>query len=70
MDYISKSTAIFINSHFQLIDMALFKKLFGKDDSDEYVEIDLNAVQSNENKVIVKPFVLREFDDSEKRWAV
>jgi len=39
------------------------KRLFGKDDSDEYVEIDLNAAQSNDNKVIVKPFVLKEFDD-------
>jgi SepF-like predicted cell division protein (DUF552 family) len=43
--------------------MALFNKLFGKDESDEYVEIDLNAAQTNDNKVIVKPFVLREFDD-------
>jgi SepF-like predicted cell division protein (DUF552 family) len=39
------------------------KRLFGKDDSEEYVEIDLNAAQSNDNKVIVKPFVLKEFDD-------
>lgn len=39
------------------------KKLFGKEDSEEYLEIDLNAVQGNENKVIVKPFVLKEFDD-------
>jgi SepF-like predicted cell division protein (DUF552 family) len=39
------------------------KKLFGKEDSDEYVEIDLNAAQTNDNKVIVKPFMLREFDD-------
>ncbi len=39
------------------------KKLFGKDESDEYVEIDLNAAQANDNKVIVKPFMLREFDD-------
>src|SRR4030042_6118817 len=40
-----------------------FKKLFGKEESEEYVEIDLNAAQSNDNKVIVKPFVLKEFDD-------
>lgn len=39
------------------------KKLFGKEDSEEYVEIDLNAAQSNDNKVVVKPFVLKEFDD-------
>lgn len=41
-----------------------FKKLLGKEESDEYVEIDLNtAEQQNENKVIVKPFVLKDFDD-------
>ena len=39
------------------------KKLFGKEESDEYVEIDLNAAQENSNKVVVKPFMLREFDD-------
>src|SRR3989304_6647232 len=39
------------------------KKLFGKEYSDEYVEIDLNAAQSNDSKVVVKPFVLKEFDD-------
>ena len=43
--------------------MALFGKLFGKGESEEYVEIDLNASQPNDSKVIVKPFVLREFDD-------
>ncbi|MEM4271669.1 MAG: cell division protein SepF [Candidatus Pacearchaeota archaeon] len=39
------------------------KKLFGKEDSEEYVEIDLNSAESNDNKVIVKPFVLKEYDD-------
>jgi len=39
------------------------KKLFGQGDSEEYVEIDLNAAQSNDNKVVVKPFVLKEFED-------
>lgn len=39
------------------------KKLFGKEESDEYVEIDLNSAQANDNKVVVKPFVLKEFDD-------
>jgi SepF-like predicted cell division protein (DUF552 family) len=43
--------------------MALFKNWFGKGDSEEYVEIDLNSAQANENKVVVKPFVLKEFDD-------
>jgi len=40
-----------------------FKKLFGGSQSEEYVEIDLNAAQGNENKVIVKPFVLKVYDD-------
>ena len=39
------------------------KKMFGKQDSDEYVEIDLNSSEPKDSKVIVKPFVLRQFDD-------
>lgn len=40
------------------------KKLFGKEESDEYVEIDLNAVQDKDTKVAVKPFILRNYDDT------
>ena len=41
------------------------KKLFGKNSSeDEYVEIDLDSVEPQDNKVKVKPFVLRHFDDT------
>ena len=39
------------------------KKIFGKGEAEEYVEIDLNSAQENDNKVVVKPFILREFDD-------
>jgi len=39
------------------------KKMFGKDSSDEYVEIDLNSQEAKDTKIIVKPFVLRQFDD-------
>jgi len=39
------------------------KKLFGKDNSEDYVEIDLNSVESKESKVSVRPFVLRQFED-------
>ncbi|HLF53872.1 MAG TPA: cell division protein SepF [Candidatus Nanoarchaeia archaeon] len=39
------------------------KKLFGREEPDEYVEIDINSAQANDNKVVVKPFVLKEFDD-------
>ena len=38
------------------------KKLFGKEEGEEYVEIDLNAAQSADAKVVVKPFILRTFD--------
>jgi len=37
--------------------------MLGKDESEEYVEIDLNSVEAKDAKVIVKPFVLRQFDD-------
>ncbi|MCU0642358.1 MAG: cell division protein SepF [archaeon] len=40
-----------------------FKKLFGKEDADEFVEIDLSSSTAKDNKVVVKPFLLREFDD-------
>ena len=44
--------------------MALnLKRLFGKSDTDEYVEIDLNAMESKDVKVVVKPFVLKVYDD-------
>lgn len=47
-----------------MIDMAFsLKKLFGKDTGDDYIEIDLSAGDARENKIIVKPFVLRQFDD-------
>jgi len=40
------------------------KKFFGGDDSsDDYVEIDLDSLEPKQNKVLVKPFVLRNFED-------
>lgn len=39
------------------------RKLLGREEPEEYVEIDLNAAQANDSKVVVKPFVLKEFDD-------
>ncbi len=39
-------------------------RLFGGGSSEEeYVEIDLDAAEQKENRVLVKPFVLRHFDD-------
>ena len=39
------------------------KNLLGKSDSDEYLEIDVNSNETKENKIMVKPFVLKQFDD-------
>jgi len=39
------------------------KKILGTESEEEYVEIDLNSAETKENKVIVKPFILRQFDD-------
>lgn len=39
------------------------KKMFGKGSDEEYVEIDLNSPEAKEGKIIVKPFLLRQFDD-------
>jgi len=41
-----------------------FKKLFGQESGDEYIEIDLNSAQPKENKIIVKPFILKQYDDT------
>ena len=43
--------------------MLSLKKMFGVGKSDEYVEIDLNAVEPRDSKVIVRPFVLRQYED-------
>lgn len=43
-----------------------FKKMFGSSgSSDEYVEIDVNSSAPENNKVLVKFFTLRQFDDDE-----
>ena len=39
------------------------KKMFGSENSDEYIEIDLNSAQQKDTKVVVKPFVLKSFED-------
>ncbi len=39
------------------------KKLFGKQSSEDYVEIDLNSNEPKDAKVSVRPFVLRQFED-------
>ena len=39
------------------------KRMFGRQTEEDFVEIDLNSASSQENKVKVKPFVLRQFED-------
>lgn len=40
------------------------KKWVGRDnEEDDYVEIDLDSMRPEENKIAVKPFTLRQFDD-------
>jgi SepF-like predicted cell division protein (DUF552 family) len=45
-----------------------FKDMFGKGGGgeDEYVELDLDAMTPEEKKVVVKPFVLRDYDGMEE----
>jgi len=39
------------------------KKILGKSDEAEYIEIDLGKEVQKKNKVLIKPFVLKKFDD-------
>lgn len=39
-----------------------FKGIFGKENEEEYLELDLASVKPEENKVIVKPFVLKDYE--------
>ena len=40
------------------------KKIFSKDTgAEDYLEIDVNSAQEAKNKVVVRPFTLRQYDD-------
>ena len=39
------------------------RKLLGKEETEEYVEIDLGSAESKDNKIFVKLFDLKQFDD-------
>ncbi len=39
------------------------KRLFGKNEEEDYFEIDLDSAKPREEKVVVKPFILRNFDN-------
>ncbi len=40
-----------------------FKKMFGGKNGEDYLEIDLESNKTKENKVAVRPFILRTFED-------
>lgn len=40
-----------------------FKKLLGKQESEDFVELDIDSAEKPDAKVIVKPFMLRQYDD-------
>lgn len=41
-----------------------FKKLLGKqENSEDYMEIDLDPQANNKSKILVRPFTLKKFDD-------
>lgn len=45
-------------------DMAFnFKRMFGGSSEEDYIEIDLDSVKPKESKVIVKPFVLKSYEN-------
>ena len=39
------------------------KKIFGKEASDDYIEIDVSQAEARKDKIKVRPFVLRKYDD-------
>lgn len=39
------------------------KKLLGKDDSEDYLEIDINQPGEAKRKISVRPFTLKQYDD-------
>ena len=39
------------------------RKMFGGSDGDDYVEIDLDSVKPKESKVMVRPFVLKSYEN-------
>ncbi|MEK6855411.1 MAG: cell division protein SepF [Nanoarchaeota archaeon] len=41
-----------------------FKRLLGKESDEDYFEIDVDAIKPEEKKIIVKPFVLKNFDST------
>ena len=41
----------------------ILSKIIGKNEEPDYIEIDLGAKEEKNSKVLIKPFVLKKFDD-------
>lgn len=41
----------------------IFSRIFKRDEEPEYVEIDLGPMEAKKSKVLVRPFILRRFED-------
>jgi SepF-like predicted cell division protein (DUF552 family) len=41
----------------------ILSKIMGKNEEPDYIEIDLGAKEEKNSKVLIKPFVLKKFDD-------
>ena len=39
-----------------------FRKFLGREEDDDFVEIDLDSAKPEESKIVVKPFVLKNFE--------
>ena len=39
------------------------RKIFGGNDSEDYVELDIDSVKPKESKVMVRPFVLKSYEN-------
>jgi len=42
----------------------ILSKIMGKNEEPDYIEIDLGAKEEKNSKVLIKPFVLKKFDDT------
>lgn len=45
--------------------MGLFSKIFGKEKpAEEYIEVDINKDTGKKSKIVVRPFILKSFEDT------
>lgn len=64
MIYVFRNINLYILNHSNLGMAFNFKKMFGKEpEEDDYIEIDLNQGIDKKEKIKVRPFVLRQYED-------